>query len=208
MKILVIGAGFVGVSTACVLAKNEHSVFIYDSNEIKLQAIQNRKLTFYEPGLEAILEEVTSDGKLTIYNWEKRHFFDLTIICVGTPSQPDGSIDLTHVESAIQKCDSELDANSIVAIKSTVIPGTTRMMQEKLSKSRIKLIAMPEFLREGSALKDALNPDRIIIGADSEEVAKQIAVGLKCDASKTILTSTFSAEAINDISNSFKCLKC
>lgn len=203
MKILVIGAGFVGVSTACVLAKNEHSVFIYDSNEMKLQAIQNRKLTFYEPGLEAILEEVTSDGKLTIYNWENRHFFDLTIICVGTPSQPDGSIDLTHVESAIQKCDFELDPNSIVAIKSTVIPGTTRMMQEKLSKSRIKLIAMPEFLREGSALKDALNPDRIIIGADSEEVAKQIAVGLKCDASKTILTSTFSAEAIKYISNSF-----
>ena len=203
MKFLIIGAGFVGLTTACTLAEQGHKVFINDVDEKKMDAISTGQTYFYEPGLAELLNKVVVNGNLECYNWESSIDFDLTIICVGTPSQIDGSVEISYVSSAISVCNELLVENSLVAIKSTVLPGTARKLRQGLANPNIIIASMPEFLREGSALHDARNPDRMVIGASSKDTSEKIAKIMDFDPDKTIHTTNFSAESIKYVSNSF-----
>jgi nucleotide sugar dehydrogenase len=140
-------------------------------------------------------------GKLKLNNRKIKP--DLTIIAVGTPSRSDGSIDTSQVELAIEACNQNLPPGSLVAIKSTVVPGTTRGFQSQLNPSNLELLMIPEFLREGSAVNDAMFPDRNVIGSRSQEVANSVVAILKIEPESCIFTSTFSAESIKYLSNAF-----
>jgi UDPglucose 6-dehydrogenase len=201
MSVLIVGAGFVGLTTACVLASRGIEVTIQDNNEEKMSLILKGKLPFFEPGLETILKKVLDSGKLNGNNWEQ--IPDLTIIAVGTPSNSDGSIDTSWVEIAIEECNRHLPPGSLVAIKSTIVPGTTRRIQNHSISSNLELLMIPEFLREGSAVSDATIPDRNVIGSRSKKVAVQAAQILGIIPESCIFTSTFSAESIKYLSNAF-----
>lgn len=176
-SISVIGAGYVGLCTAVGFASKNYKVTIVEQNMQKVRSINNAVPPFYEPGLEELLKKVvreknlkcTSDYEEAILNTQT------TFITVGTPSLPDGNVDLQHIRNASRNIGETLAKKKkyhLVVVKSTVTPSTTndvvKVLIEKHSKkkcgSHFGLCVNPEFLVEGAALNGVLNPDRIVIG--------------------------------------------
>lgn len=175
MTIAIIGTGFVGVVTASVYAHLGNKVIGLDIDENKISSLKQGKVPFYEPGLEELLIEeqeagrldFTTDYEMAISNAE------VIIIAVGTPSNQEGMVNLDYVYSASENLASYIKPGVIVAVKSTVPPGTLNELKSKIStKTDVDffIASLPEFLREGSAVKDTLNPDRVVIGATDEHV--------------------------------------
>jgi UDPglucose 6-dehydrogenase len=178
-KISVIGAGYVGVCTAVGFASKGYTVLASDVDEQKIAKINQGIPPFHEPGLQEKLLESIKEGNLTgvAGNTDKViQQTDLTFVAVGTPSKPDGSIDLQYIESVAHNIGVALrskDAYHVIIIKSTVVPGTTqdvvKPILEKESEKKcgvdFGLCMNPEFLRQGSAFQDTLNADRVVIGS-------------------------------------------
>lgn len=176
MNISIVGTGYVGLVTGVCLAKKGHEVICVDSKPETVRKINNMVCPIYEPKLPELLEEVvrekkliaTSDLEFAINNTE------ITIVAVGTPSR-DGYIDLSYIENCLKEIGCILEDKEdyhVVCIKSTVVPSTTdklgKTILEQSSQKQIGSFGLamnPEFLREGSAVDDFMNPDRIIIGA-------------------------------------------
>ncbi|MDQ3008185.1 MAG: UDP-glucose/GDP-mannose dehydrogenase family protein [bacterium] len=175
MKITIIGTGFVGVVSAAVYASFGHDVYGLDIDPDKVAALSKGKVPFFEPDLEKLLIDQQKTGSLrftTVYS-EAVTDSDVVIIAVGTPSAPDGQADLKYVLAAAESLAPFLKENAVVAIKSTVPPGTLEKMTEQIKKHttlHFYTASLPEFLREGTAVYDTLNPDRVVIGADDEFV--------------------------------------
>jgi len=184
MRISIIGSGYVGLVTGIGFSELNHHIIFVDVDEAKIKAINSKKPPIYERGLEELMKKnkdryyATTDYNEAILNSE------LTFICVGTPSNPDGSINLEYVKSASEEIGKALkkkDGFHVVVVKSTVLPGTTEevikpIIEEESGKVAFKdfgLAMNPEFLREGSALDDFFNPDRIVIGV-RDEMSKSI----------------------------------
>lgn len=169
MQVTIIGTGFVGVVSAAVFASFGNTVYGLDIDENKVRSLRSGKVPFFEPGLEELLQQVLSEGNLkftTDYS-EAIPQSDVVIIAVGTPSAPDGNADLTYVKKATEALAPHVKHGTVVAVKSTVPPGTLETIRpiiEKFSQSEVVLASLPEFLREGSAVKDTLHPDRVVIG--------------------------------------------
>jgi UDPglucose 6-dehydrogenase len=182
MKITIIGTGFVGVVTAAVYASFGHEVVGLDIDDKKIEALRNSKVPFYEPQLEELLALTQKNGQLTFTTsyQEAISNSDVIIVAVGTPSADDGNADLKYVFAACESAAPYLKPKSIVVIKSTVPPGTLPIVDEKIKKiSQVEFItaALPEFLKEGSAVQDSLHPDRIVIGTRSDygfEILKKL----------------------------------
>jgi UDPglucose 6-dehydrogenase len=177
MQITVIGTGFVGVVSAAVFASLGNQVIGLDIDAKKIAQLQKGVVPFYEPGLSEMLLETQKTGRLqfTTDYAEAVAPAELIIIAVGTPSAVDGQADLTYVFAASQSSAPYLKNGSIVAIKSTVPPGTLDQVRTQISahtQVTFHLASLPEFLKEGSAVEDTLHPDRIIIGADEPEVCE------------------------------------
>ncbi|PIU09636.1 UDP-glucose 6-dehydrogenase, partial [Candidatus Micrarchaeota archaeon CG08_land_8_20_14_0_20_49_17] len=221
MKICVIGSGYVGLITACGFAKLGHQVVCVDIDRKKVELINNAKPPIYEEGLDALLSEVvgknlraTTDLASAISNSE------LVFITVGTPSKKDGSIDLSHVEKAFLEAVSAIPRDSnpfkIIAIKSTVVPGTTDSLAERAEEKTGKkagtdygLCMNPEFLREGKAIEDFFNPGRIVLGVpDGDKKTAKKMRELYCDFKCPIVTvNPTTAEMVKYASNSFLATK-
>lgn len=177
-KISVIGTGYVGLCTAVGFASKGYKVTASDNDVEKIAKINNGILPFHEPGLQTLLSESIQNGNLKCLNKKTEKAVletDITFVAVGTPSKPDGSIDRQYIEASTRDVGKALNKKStyhIVVIKSTVVPRTTqdriKPVLEKESKKKcgsdFGLCMNPEFLRQGSAFKDMLHPDRIIIG--------------------------------------------
>ncbi|MCA9368685.1 MAG: UDP-glucose/GDP-mannose dehydrogenase family protein [Pseudomonadales bacterium] len=175
MKITIIGTGFVGVVSAAVYASFGHTVVGLDIDEKKVQALRNGKVPFYEPGLEELLLEQQKDGNLSFTTdyGEAVGGSDIVIIAVGTPSTDEGKANLSYLYAATESLASHLKEGVIVVVKSTVPPGTLDAVDDILkthATARYDLASVPEFLREGSAVSDTLNPDRVVLGATNEKV--------------------------------------
>ena len=181
MNLAVMGAGYVGLTTAICLASQNHRITIFDIDNEKIKQIQNKKLPFFENGLQEILEDVISSKNLVAVNNLKQlvENTDGCFICVGTPTKDD-SIDLTQIIDATESLANSVNENNKknyqIIVRSTVIPNTTRntilpILNERLSKQRFGLCVVPEFLREGRALDDFMNPDKIVIGNFDENSA-------------------------------------
>ncbi len=170
MKLTVIGTGYVGVVSAAVYASFGHQVTGLDVDAKKVAALKEGKVPFYEPHLEELLLEQQAAGRLrftTEYN-EAIPDAEIVIIAVGTPSAADGQADLKYIKAATESLAPLVSDGTIVVIKSTVPPGTLKIVDDQLKslgKTRYYTASLPEFLREGSAVNDTLHPDRVVIGA-------------------------------------------
>lgn len=220
MKISVIGTGYVGLITGVGLASRGHEVACVDIVPEKVEKINKGQSPIFEEGLDELLKQVlakgnfkaTLDAKNAILNSE------LSFICVGTPSIDDGSADLAYVKSAaktVGQALKEKKAYHVVIMKSTVVPGTTEKVlipilekeSGKKAGADFGVCMTPEFLREGKALEDFLNPDRVIIGS-LDERSKNAAKKINEIKDRPFLVTTLrTAEMIKYASNAFLATK-
>jgi UDPglucose 6-dehydrogenase len=217
MHIAVIGTGYVGVSTAVSFAKWGHDVVGVDVDDDKVRLLQNAHLPFHEDGLEAELQALRTAGKLdfTTSFDEAVANSDILFITVGTPSGPDGRADLSYVKAVARKIGSTMATYKLIVVKSTVPVGTTdevgRIIRAELEGRGLDVSfdvgSNPEFLREGRALQDALEPERIVIGCESDRAAallRQLYVDVP---SPILLTTVRNAEMIKYAANAFLATK-
>ncbi|QLH02213.1 UDP-glucose 6-dehydrogenase [Nitrosopumilus cobalaminigenes] len=215
MNLGVIGAGYVGLTTGICLSSLGHKITIYDLVDEKIKLISEKKLPFYEKDLEELLDKTISSQNLipTSNIDEMIKNTDGCFICVGTPSQQNNSIDLSQVLSSIKLvCEhlKKLQKNDyVIMIRSTIVPSSTKshilpMVNQILDNSSYGLCLIPEFLREGEAVSDFMNPDKIVIGSinlKSEVFAKKIFESFN---QATILTTNpETAEMIKYANNAF-----
>lgn len=170
MKVAVIGTGYVGLTTAVSLAMNGHQVIGIDLVEAKIVKLRQGISPIYEPGLEEALKQVLENGTLAFSTkLQEAADADVFFVCVGTPEAADGTADLRYLYSAVAAIEQMHQASPkrrVVVVKSTVPVGTGDKVAELLSGcGELSVASNPEFLREGSALYDALAPSRIVIGA-------------------------------------------
>lgn len=179
MKVAVIGTGFVGVVSAAVYASFGHQVVGLDIDENKINLLKQGKVPFYEPGLQELLlqQQQTAQLNFTTSYEEAIKEAEIIIIAVGTPSAADETADLRYIFASARSLAPYLKENAIVVIKSTVPPGTLEKTSEiikEITQTKFYGASLPEFLREGSAVYDTLNPDRLVIGADEDYVFSQL----------------------------------
>ena len=215
MKIGIIGAGYVGLTTGICLASMKHEISIFDLNKEKIKQISDKKLPFFEQGLQEILENTITSKNLVPVK-DLNELVDATegcFICVGTPIK-ENSIDLSQVinatESLVNSIKDKNKKDYKIIIRSTIIPNTTKntilpILNERLSNQHYGLAIVPEFLREGNALDDFMNPDKIVIGSyddDTKEFVKNIFHDFKGKC-EFIETNPQSAELIKYTNNAF-----
>lgn len=209
MEIAVIGAGYVGLTTAICFAHLGHDVSVFDLVTEKIESLKEGSLPIFEPGLEQMLREGIQSGKLQFFTnlaatlKGKR----ITFLCVPTPQDEDGAADLSYVLSAAASCSGWLEPNSILATKSTVPVGSARRLEDSVGRLDVHVISNPEFLREGSAIHDFLHPDRLVIGTRSQEAAETMLNLYSQVQAPKVVTSPESAELIKYASNAFLAIK-
>lgn len=200
MKILVLGAGYVGLATTVAILQNGHEVDLHDNNCEKLEQMSKGVMPFFEAGLAERISNSLSTNQLKLGVTSES--YKCILICVGTPSLPNGQIDLNQILAAVDNAARLSDSDGVIVIKSTVLPGTTDEIQK--SRPDIRLAMVPEFLREGTAVADALNPDRVIYGVNSRPDADLLSSILNPSKNaKEIVTNPSTAEMSKYISNSF-----
>lgn len=168
-----------GVVSAAVYASKGHQVVGLDIDLSKIKQLNKGEVPFFEPDLEKLLRAQLMSGnlKFTADYQEAISQSQLVIIAVGTPSAPDGQADLKFVKASASSLAPHLKEGAIVAIKSTVPPGTLELIEDIIGKQttvRFTSASLPEFLREGSAVADSLHPDRVVIGASDRATAKTL----------------------------------
>ncbi|HNP89632.1 MAG: UDP-glucose 6-dehydrogenase TuaD [Microgenomates group bacterium ADurb.Bin219] len=215
MKISVVGAGYVGLAFSSVLADLGHLVYVVRKDKKKNEALKKGKTHFYDPGLEELVEKDLASGKLiptTSYE-EAIPNSEVIFICVGTPSKTNGDIDLSQVFEAAEEIGKNLKTGyTVVAVKSTVLPGTTarvgRILEKKKKKSaHFSLGFCPEFLREGSAIEDTRRPDRVVIGASDKKAIGILKTIHRDFKAPFLLTGITAAEMIKYAANNYLALR-
>jgi UDPglucose 6-dehydrogenase len=179
MDVTVIGCGYVGLVTATCLASIGHMVRGVEKDLKKLKTLQDGHCPIFEPGLQELMQEHYAAGSLQFTDNVRSAVKDAEVVylAVGTPPKGDGTVDMSFLETAGKEvCDALADHNTdymcTIVVKSTVPAGTNRRLYQFLkqqTKAYVQVVSNPEFLREGSAVKDFLEPDRIVIGGESPE---------------------------------------
>lgn len=214
MILCILGTGYVGLVTAACLAEMGNDVRCVDVNENIVQTLRKGQIHIHEPGLESLVQGNHKDGRLSFTTNLAEGLKDASavFICVGTPSRPDGSCDLTYVMRAASDIGVCMDKPMVVVDKSTVPVGTADAVHLAIAEEQKKrgvsipftVVSNPEFLKEGDAVNDFMKPDRIIIGAPSEEGAslmREIYTPFARNREKIIVTSVRSAEMIKYAAN-------
>ncbi|MDM7202730.1 MAG: UDP-glucose/GDP-mannose dehydrogenase family protein [Thermodesulfobacteriaceae bacterium] len=217
MHIAVIGTGYVGLVSGAGLADFGMKVTCVDIDEKKIKKLKKGDIPFFEPGLEDLVKKNLKAGRLQFTtDLAKAVKNSLVIfICVGTPSLPDGSADLTQIKDVALKLAEIIDDYKVIVTKSTVPVGTNRWLkdlinQHKKTEASIDVISNPEFLREGNAVEDFMHPDRVIIGGESAyaiAIIKDIYRPLYLAETPFIITNLETAELIKYASNAFLATK-
>ena len=217
MNICVIGTGYVGLVTGACLAEFGMNLICVDNDIQKIDLLKQGKITIYEPGLDNLVAKGTREGRLRFSSSiEEGVKSSLVIfIAVGTPPNEDGSADLRFVEEVGKEIAPWMDGYKVAVMKSTVPVGTARWLKELIQKHQpqpapFDIVSNPEFLREGSAIEDFMRPDRVVIGAESEQavaIMKDIYSALYLIETPFILTSLESAEMIKYATNGFLATK-
>lgn len=215
MKLGIIGAGYVGLTTAICLASLNHSITLYDVDQKKNDRIKQKKMPFYENNLQDLLEQVIDSNNLRITSDidQMTENSDGCFICVGTPTNNDNTMNLNQIIEAVKTITKSIHTKKnryTVIIRSTVIPGTLRkvvlpILEKELTSEQYSLCSVPEFLREGVAYNDFMNPDKIVIGGFDEKginFVESIFTNFK-DKAIFIKTNPESAELIKYTNNGF-----
>jgi UDPglucose 6-dehydrogenase len=214
MKIAVIGTGYVGLVTAVGLAEFGHTVIGADKVVEKIEKISRGDVPIYEPGLDDLLKSNLKKGNLTFSSdlHQTIRASDVIFVCVGTPQGDDGSADMSQIEEVSRLIAENLTGYKVVVEKSTVPVKTSSWIKRtitlyKKSEMDFDVASNPEFLREGSAVADFLNPDRIIIGVESDRARDMLAKIYEKAKDKIVITNIDTAELIKHASNSFLAMK-
>jgi len=178
LSVTVLGAGYVGLVTGACLAELGHRVVVTEVDEPRVRALRAGMVPIREDGLDEIVERQVASGRLRFAHPtdSDTQAGDLVMIAVGTPSLPDGRVDLTHVESAVRQIAGGAP-RALVVIKSTVPPGTAARLERiahETGARGVRVVSNPEFLREGRAVQDFMHPDRVVIGARRDEDAETV----------------------------------
>ncbi|MBO6282080.1 MAG: UDP-glucose/GDP-mannose dehydrogenase family protein [Alphaproteobacteria bacterium] len=215
MKIAIIGTGYVGLPSGVGFAELGNDVYCIDNNVSKINMLNKGILTLYENGLEELFRHNVKEGRLhfTTSMSEGIKDADLVIIAVGTPPHPiTKEADLQYIEAAAQELAPHLTGYTVVATKSTVPVGTGDKVEAIIrkfnSKADVDIISLPEFLREGFAIYDFFNPERIVVGTDSErarQLIRDLYVSFK--NTKLLFVNRKSSETIKYASNAFLAIK-
>jgi len=209
-KITIIGTGYVGLTTGVCLAYLGHKITCVDKDQHKIQNLKKGIIPIYEPGLKEILKKYRKNIEFTGDLKEAVSKSEVVFISVGTPSKEDGSIDMSYFKKAVREVADSLDKYKVIVNKSTVPVGTgdwTIREFKKHFKGEFSVVSNPEFLKEGSALKDFLEPDRIIIGAKDKK-AKEIMLDIYSSIkAPKVVTDIRSAEMIKYAANAFLATK-
>ncbi|GIP60268.1 UDP-glucose dehydrogenase family protein [Paenibacillus woosongensis] len=212
MRIAMIGTGYVGLTTGVCYSEMGHSVICADIDEEKIRQLQQNHCPIYEPGLKELIIKNSSKGNLSFTTDIEAavNFSDIIMIAVGTPSLPDGSVDMSFIDEVAHKIGQSIKDYKVIVNKSTVPVGSAdrvRKIVQSYIKTPFDVASVPEFLREGSAVKDVLNGERIVIGIDSEK-AKDILIKVHEPFQIPIqVTDIRSAELIKYAANSFLAMK-
>jgi len=210
--VCVIGGGYVGVVTAACLAERGHTVRIVEVERERMEMLRAGRAPIHEPGLDEILQEVTRSGRFCATEDVREGMAGagVALIAVGTPPLVDGNADLSQVHAAVSAAAAAAEPGTVIAIKSTVPPGTTASLRRTAGCSsfgHLELVACPEFLREGSAIHDSRHPARIVVGGDDEAACQRVMQLWDGLPGERILTDSTSAEMIKYGSNTFLALK-
>jgi UDPglucose 6-dehydrogenase len=208
-RIAVIGTGYVGLTTGACFAHLGHDVVCADIDPEKIRRLNAGEIPIHEPGLDRIVEEGRVSGRLSFVLGAEAAARDseFAYLCVPTPEGPDGSADLSYIETAARQIGPVLPSNAIVINKSTVPVGSTRVVERALGRSDVSVVSNPEFLREGSAVADFLHPDRVVIGADDQSAAVRVASLYVRVPAPLMVTDPASAETIKYACNAFLATK-
>ena len=208
-NIAVVGTGYVGLSCGACLSALGHRVTCIDIDSAKIEQLNHGEIPIYEEGLEDLVKRCSEEGRLQFTTNLQKGLEDAEVIflCLPTPQREDGSADLSFLLTAVTQLASYVADESIVVIKSTVPMGTHSRVEELFVGRKIHLATSPEFVREGSAIKDFFNPDRIIIGTRTTAIAERLERVFDGIKSTILVTDPESAETIKNASNSFLAMK-
>ncbi len=215
MRVSVIGSGYVGLVTGACLADIGHNVICMDNDKAKIESLKLFKLPIYEPGLEELIITNCIEKRLIFTDDIKEAVLhgEIIFVTVGTPSKEDGSCDLSYIEEVAKGIAPHLSREYKLIVEKSTVPVKTgewlnKIIKENASKdANFEVASNPEFLKEGSAIQDFVNPDRIVIGVNSEKAANYL-VKLYMPLNAPILvTDINSAELIKHASNAFLALK-
>jgi UDPglucose 6-dehydrogenase len=214
VRVAVIGAGYVGLTTSACLAHLRHDVTCADIDAERVARLRKGEVPILEEGLPQLITEGLSSGRLTFVVGAPAaaRSADVVFLCVQTPAGADGSADLSFVEAVAREIAPVLQPGTVVVNKSTVPVGSTRFVQRVLSEAgtprdHVSVASNPEFLREGQAVRDFLNPDRIVVGCEDPQSAVRVAELYRGIEAPVLVTDPASAEMIKYASNAFLATK-
>jgi UDPglucose 6-dehydrogenase len=208
-EIAVIGAGYVGLTTAACFAHLGHDVICADIDEARIAQLTRGEMPIVEAGLEALVRDGLERGRLSFVVGAANAVSsaEFAYLCVPTPQDDEGAADLSYIEAAAREIGPGLPSEAVVVNKSTVPIGSTRVVERVLGRDDVVVVSNPEFLREGSAVHDFLNPDRIVIGSDDQAAAVRVASLYLGVTAPIIVTDPPSAETIKYAANAFLAAK-
>jgi UDPglucose 6-dehydrogenase len=214
MDISIIGSGYVGLVTGACFADVGHNVICVDNDSRKVDALQAGKIPIYEPGLEEVVHRNVSAHRLRFTGSIKEAVDNsqIVFIAVPTPQQADGSVDLSFIERVAREIAGVLTSYRVIVDKSTVPVKTGEKVRDTIKRynqhrAEFDVVSNPEFLREGCAVADLMNPDRIVIGAQAEHAVDLMKKVYEPFMAPMLVTDINSAELIKHAANSFLALK-
>ena len=213
-QIAVLGLGYVGCVTAACLARVGHRVTGVDRDSFKVDTVRAGRAPFFEPGLEALVKDAVDANRLsaTTSLSEALAAADVALICVGTPSERNGNLDLDQLRRVSQEIAATLATRSkplVVAVRSTVYPGTCEdvVLPQMGGSPWVSVVSNPEFLREGAAVKDFMEPALLVVGGSSEAAVRHVADLYSSLAVEPSIVALRTAEMIKYACNAFHAVK-
>jgi UDPglucose 6-dehydrogenase len=207
--VAVVGAGYVGLTTAVCMATFGHRVVCGEVDPAKVERLSRGEPTIYEEGLEDLLRAGLDSGRLRFVLGAAEAVIgaEVVFLCVPTPQRADGSADVSALEAAALEIGPKLGYGTVVANKSTVPVGSAAVVERLIGRADVAVVSNPEFLREGTAIHDSLHPDRIVVGADDPAAAARVGELFSSTGAPLIVTDAPTAETIKYASNAFLATK-
>lgn len=214
VRLAIIGTGHVGLVTGACFAERGHRVTCVDNDARKIEALVQGRLPIYEPGLDPLVQRNVAEGRLSFTTEiaEAVKSCEVIFICVGTPPLPSGAPDMSYLEAVSRAIALHMEGYRVVVEKSTVPVQTGDRVRQTIeryvkSETPFDVVSNPEFLREGSAVQDTLEPDRIVVGVSSPRAREAMERVYRPFQAPVIFTDIRSAELIKHASNSFLAMK-
>lgn len=208
-RITIIGTGYVGLTTGACMAHLGHAVVCADVDPAKVASLQAGVVPIMEHRLDELVAEGLAAGRLSFTTDSKAAVADAEVVflCVPTPQGDDGSADLSYVQAAAAEIADALPLECIVVNKSTVPVGSAQVVARAIRRGDVRVVSNPEFLREGSAVDDFLNPDRVVVGSDDADAARKVGELYENVKPQLIITDPASAELIKYAANALLATK-